>query len=84
VLQLPHFYAAIEVTARSDPVVTLLRSIALGLSERLGQLVPNAPAEHPVFTSTTIRPEVLDADPGITWLWGVIRNQGLFAFEPLR
>ncbi|HEY8564694.1 MAG TPA: LysR family transcriptional regulator [Beijerinckiaceae bacterium] len=74
-LRLPHFYAAIEVVARSDLVVTLPRSMALRFRDRFELLVLEPPIARPPFTVTAIWPEVLDADPGVTWLRSVIRDE---------
>ncbi|WP_376089195.1 LysR family transcriptional regulator [Roseomonas sp. CCTCC AB2023176] len=74
-LRLPHFAAAMEVVARTDLVVTLPRTIALRHAASLGLATAEPPIRRPAFTTTTIWPDVLDADPGITWLRGIIREE---------
>jgi DNA-binding transcriptional LysR family regulator len=74
-LRLPHFYAAIEVVARSDLVVTLPRSMALRFRQAFRLVVLDPPLNRPPFTITVIWPVVLDADPGIVWLRGLIRDE---------
>lgn len=74
-LRLPHFSAAMEVVARTDLVVTLPRTIALRHAAPLGLTMMDPPIRRAPFTTTTVWPEVLDADPGIIWLRAVIREE---------
>jgi DNA-binding transcriptional LysR family regulator len=75
-LSLPHFYAAMVVVAESDLVVTLPRSIALRHATALGLVALEPPVPRAPFTTTVIWPEVLEADPGNTWLRGLVREEG--------
>jgi DNA-binding transcriptional LysR family regulator len=74
-LQLPHFYAAMAVVARSELAVTLPRSIALRYLDAFGLTALEPPIARPPFTISTIWPDVLDADKGIGWLRGLIREE---------
>ncbi len=74
-LRLLHFFAALSVVAESELVVKLLRSIALRHASALGQVALEPPLPRDPFTTVVIWPEMLDADPGITWLRGVVREE---------
>jgi DNA-binding transcriptional LysR family regulator len=74
-LRLPHFYAAMAVVARSELAVSLPRSIALRYLDAFGLTALETPVARPPFTISTIWPEVLDADNGIGWLRGLIREE---------
>ena len=80
-LRLPHFYAAMEVVARSDLVVTLPRSIARVYAERLGLLVLEPPLPTDPFTVTLLWPQSLDAEPIIRWLRGLVRAEATLLHE---
>ncbi len=83
-LRLPHFTAAMEVVARTDLVVTLPRTIVRHAAPR-GLVPVEPPIRRPPFTTTVIWPDVLDADPGMTWLRGVVREEaaGIEGILPL-
>ncbi|WP_237216474.1 LysR substrate-binding domain-containing protein, partial [Falsiroseomonas oryziterrae] len=84
-LRLPHFYAAMAVVAESDLVVTLPRSIAIRHGAALGLVALEPPLALPSFTASVIWPEVLDADPGNTWLRALVREEarGIAGTTPL-
>lgn len=74
-LRLPHFYAAMAVVAETDLLVTLPRAIALRHAAALRLVAVEPPLAPPPFTTTVIWPEALDADPGITWLRNLVRDE---------
>jgi DNA-binding transcriptional LysR family regulator len=74
-LQLPHFYAAMCVAARTDLVVTLPASIAGRYAAEHGLVARDPPFERPPFTVVSIWSEVLDADPANRWLRQVVREE---------
>jgi DNA-binding transcriptional LysR family regulator len=74
-LRLPHFYAAMTVVAGSDLIVTLPRSIAVRHTKPLRLIALKLPLERAPFTTTVIWPRVMEADPGVQWLKGLIVEQ---------
>ncbi|MGJ3265055.1 MAG: LysR family transcriptional regulator [Salinarimonas sp.] len=74
-LRLPHFYAAMEVVARSDRVVTLPYTLAARFAPGLGLVVREPPVDEARFTPTLIWSEVHDADPAMRWLRELITEE---------
>ncbi|MGP9822286.1 LysR family transcriptional regulator [Salinarimonas sp. NSM] len=74
-LRLPHFYAAMEVVARSDRVVTLPRTLAIRFAAGLDLAVREPPVDETRFTPTLIWSEVHDADPAMRWLRDLIAEE---------
>jgi len=74
-LRLPHFYAAMEVVARSDRVVTLPYTLAARFAPGLDLVVREPPVSPTGFTPTLIWPDVHDADPAMRWLREVIAQE---------
>lgn len=76
-LRLPHFYAAMEVVARSDRVVTLPASLASRFAPGLGLEVREPPVAITSFTPTLLWPEAFDADPAMRWLRGLVYEEAV-------
>ena len=74
-LRIPHFYAAINIVAETDLVVTIPRSIALRYAAGHGLLILEPPLSRPPFTVISTWPAVLDADPTNAWLRGIVRDE---------
>lgn len=74
-LRLPHFYAAMEVVARSDRVVTLPATLAARFAAGLGLAVREPPVPETRFTPTLIWPDATDADPAMRWLRDVVAEE---------
>ncbi|GGK52944.1 LysR substrate-binding domain-containing protein [Salinarimonas ramus] len=74
-LRLPHFYAAMEVVARSDRVVTLPETLARRFAPGLGLAVRAPPVSEVRFTPTLVWPEAYDSDPAMRWLREVIAQE---------
>lgn len=74
-LRMPHFYAAMEVVARSDRVVTLPQTLAARFAPGLGLVAREPPVAVTAFTPTLIWPDVHDADPAMRWLREVIAEE---------
>lgn len=76
-LRLPHFYAAMEVVARSDRVVTLPQTLAARFAPGLGLVVREPPVPETGFTPTLIWPDAHDADPAMRWLREVVAQEAM-------
>ncbi|WP_043539026.1 LysR family transcriptional regulator [Salinarimonas rosea] len=74
-LRLPHFYAAMEVVARTDHVVTLPRTLAMRHAPALGLVVRDPPLDERAFTPTLLWPAALDTDPAMRWLRDLVSQE---------